>query len=147
MRRAVLGLALLFAVLASVVVPSPARADALAAVSAADRVEIRRVIEAQLAAFRRDDGPGAFDFASPAIRRMFGTPDAFMRMVRQGYRPVYRPREVSFLDMVDVDGYPAQRVFLLGPDGDPVVAVYAMERQADGTWRIAGCALTKATEA
>jgi hypothetical protein len=147
MRIRLARLLLIVAVAAATLAPAPLRANALDAVSPGDRGEIRRVIEAQIAAFRRDDGPAAFSFASPSIRSMFRTAETFMGMVKSGYRPVYRPREVNFLDMVDQDGSPAQRVFLLGPEGEAVVAVYVMERQPDGAWRIAGCLLTKASEA
>jgi hypothetical protein len=75
----------------------PARAQTPAPVSQADRQAIRRVIESQLAAFQRDDGPGAFAFASPMIREIFATPENFMAMVKSAYQPVYpwrahRPR-------------------------------------------------------
>src|SRR6185369_2536882 len=62
----------------------------------ADRGAIRAVIEQQLAAFQRDDGEAAFAFASPGIRAQFQTAETFMSMVRSGYPPVYRPREVQF---------------------------------------------------
>jgi hypothetical protein len=32
---------------------------------------------------------------------------------------------------------------VIGPDGQPALALYAMERQPDGSWRIAGCTLTR----
>ena len=32
---------------------------------------------------------------------------------------------------------------ILGPDGQNYEAVYTMERQPDGTWRINGCYLVK----
>jgi len=62
-----------------------------AAVDAADRAAIERVIRDQIAAFRRDDGVAAFALASPGTQAAFGTPEAFMGMVRQGYQTVYRP--------------------------------------------------------
>jgi hypothetical protein len=37
-------------------------------------------------------------------------------------------------------------VLLVGPDGKPVMALYAMERQPDGSWRIDGCMLGKADD-
>lgn len=119
----------------------PAGAGALEGVAETDRGQIRTVIESQLAAFRRDDGAAAFGFAAPTIQAMFGTPENFMSMVRTGYAPVYRPREVEFRDLVDLEGRLTQRVVLVGPDGDVVVAHYFMQRQADGSWRIAGCVL------
>jgi hypothetical protein len=107
----------------------------------AERAAIRGVVEAQLEAFRRDDGVAAFGYASPSIRAMFQTPERFLDMVRQGYAPVYRPRRVEFRAVVRYRGRITQRVHLIGPDGAPVIANYLMERQADGTWRIDGCIL------
>ncbi len=117
-----------------------------ATVSAADEARIRAVVADQLAAFQRDDANAAFAFASPSIPQMFQTPGNFMQMVKTGYAPVYRPRKVEFRDLVDAEGIPVQRVYLVGPDGVPVIALYPMERQADGDWRIDGCTLVRADD-
>ena len=109
-------------------------------------VAIRGVIQAQLEAFRRDDGEAAFAHASPGIRAMFGDAATFLEMVRAGYAPVHRPREVEFRGLGLEDGRPTQRVLLVGPDGVPVIARYTMERQPDGSWRIAGCVLERAPD-
>jgi Domain of unknown function (DUF4864) len=114
--------------------------------AASDRAAIRAVIEDQLAAFQRDDGTAAFALASPNIRAEFGSVENFMEMVRTGYPPVYRPREVAFGDVTIADGKIVQRVLLVGPDGVPATALYTMERQQDGSWRIAGCTLTRSTD-
>ncbi len=118
----------------------PAQSESLS-LSDADRSSIRDVIESQLAAFQRDDGAQAFSYASPTVRRQFVTPERFMHMVRTGYAPVYRPREVEFRDIVVAGDVPAQKVLLVGPDGVPVMAIYPMQRQADGSWKIDGCFL------
>ncbi len=110
-------------------------------VSAADRAAIRDVIQGQVEAFRRDDGDAAFGYASPMIQGMFGQSDEFMDMVRQGYRPVYRPKVFDFREIVDLHGRIAQKVHVVGPDGRPVTAVYPMTRLPDGSWRINGCYL------
>ena len=115
-------------------------------VGEADRQAIRMVIEIQLGAFQRDDAKAAFAQASPNVQAIFQTPDRFMAMVRGGYQPVYRPRQVEFRDIIDIDGSPTQRVFIIGPNGAPVMALYPMERQADGTWRISGCYLIPAAD-
>jgi hypothetical protein len=111
------------------------------AVSDADRTAIRAIIQSQVEAFRRDDGEAAFGYASPDIRRLFGTPDIFMDMVRQGYQPVYRPRVFDFREIVDLHGQVTQKVHVVGPDGRPVTAFYPMTQLPDGTWRINGCYL------
>ncbi|MCW5747359.1 MAG: DUF4864 domain-containing protein [Alphaproteobacteria bacterium] len=108
---------------------------------AADRGAIRDVIDGQIAAFRRDDGERAFSFAAPSIRHMFGTVDNFMEMVRGGYRPVYRPQTYRFGAIEVIEGQIVQKVHIVGPDGAAVTAFYIMEKQPDGTWRVAGCAL------
>jgi hypothetical protein len=66
-----------------------------------------------------------------------------MAMVRGGYQPVYRPRAFAFRDLVIIDGHLVQRVAVVGPDGQRVSALYHMERQPDGTWRISGCHLVE----
>jgi hypothetical protein len=132
---------------ALVLIVTPAAAQTPATdVGAADRGAIRGVIENQIAAFRRDDGPGAFAFASPNIKRIFGSPENFMAMVRQGYPQVYRPSSVAFGDLVRAEGTLLQLVDIVGPDGLPVVAVYEMERQPDGSWQINGCQLLRPPE-
>ena len=121
----------------------PAAAQEAMAMPDADRAAIRRVIESQLQAFLSDDGGKAFSFATPAIQGMFQPPENFMEMVRKGYQPVYRARAVSFKDIIDLHGAPAQRVIVVGPDGVPVMAVYPMRRMPDGGWLIDGCYLLR----
>ena len=110
-------------------------------VSSADRAAIRDTIQSQVDAFRRDDGEAAFGYASPGIRRLFGTADTFMDMVRQGYQPVYRPRVFDFREIVSLHGQITQKVHIVGPDGRPVTAFYPMTQLPDGSWRIDGCYL------
>ena len=126
---------------------APAGAQTMPAeIGEADRQAIRMVIEEQLGAFQRDDAQAAFARATPGIQAIFKSPERFMDMVRRGYQPVYRPRQVEFRDIIDIDGAPTQRVFIIGPDGAPVMALYPMERQADGTWKIDGCTLIPAAD-
>jgi hypothetical protein len=114
---------------------------AQAQVSPADQTAIRDVIEGQVEAFRRDDGAAAFGYASPSIQGMFGSAETFMDMVRQGYRPVYRPQVFEFREIVTLQGMVTQKVHVIGPDGRPVTAFYPMTQQPDGSWRIEGCYL------
>ncbi|WP_119419982.1 DUF4864 domain-containing protein [Desertibaculum subflavum] len=124
----------------------PAAFAAEAELSGADRAAIERTIRGQIEAFGRDDAAAAFAFAAPAIREMFGTPENFLGMVRNGYAAVYRPREVEFRALVTVAEIVVQQVLVVGPDGRAQIALYTMERQADGTWRINGCSLVASPE-
>jgi hypothetical protein len=111
-------------------------------ISATDRAEFQRIITAQISAFRADDGIAAYDFAAPSIRNIFTTPEIFMSMVKQGYPQVYRPKSFNFTEtLIDAMGRPAQKMQVVGPDGKSYMALYSMEKQPDGTWRIAGCTL------
>ena len=135
--------ALMAAVLALVLAPGMARTADLDTSSA---TAIRQIIENQLSAFQRDDGAEAFSYASPGIQSMFQTPEVFMDMVRQGYKPVYRPRDVQFRDLKVEGNVIVQEVHLIGPDGRSVLARYTMEQQPDGSWRISGCYLTESPD-
>jgi hypothetical protein len=105
---------------------------------------VREVIEAQLDAFRRDDAPRAFSYASAGIRAAFGTPEVFMEMVRTQYAVVYRPQSVQFDAPVVIEGGVVQPVRLTDAEGRTWIALYPMERQPDGGWRIDGCQLARA---
>ena len=106
----------------------------------ADAAAIRDVIGRQLDALQRDDAPAAFAFASPGIQGQFGTPDRFLDMVSRSYPSVHHPRSVEYTGLEYSDGRIVQQVELVGPDGQPHLALYEMERYGDG-WRIAGCVL------
>ncbi len=134
--------ALLFALFLAFAAPSFAQAPATD-IGPAERVAIRAVISQQIAAFQRDDGNAAFGLAAPTIQQIFRDPESFMAMVRGGYQPVYRPRDVAFRDLLRFEAQLVQVVALVGPDGRRVLALYAMEQQSDGTWLIAGCQLVE----
>ena len=108
-----------------------------------DAAEIDRIITAQIDAFRHDDATAAFALASPGIQDKFGDKTRFLQAVRQAYPQVYRPRSFQFGTLATEDGAVTQTVEIVGPDGALVTAVYDLEREADGSWRIAGCRLLK----
>ena len=105
----------------------------------------QRTIDSQLRAFLAGDDMTAYSFAAPNIRTMFPTPDAFMAMVRNGYAPVHRPRNYAFGTADEPGaGRVTQRVLILGPDGRDYEAVYTLELQPDGVFRITGVSLRAA---
>lgn len=110
-------------------------------VTSADVAEIHAVIHRQIDAFKRDDASGAFALASPGVRQAFGTPERFLDVVRMAYRAVYRPSAVSFLEMRVLGGDVVQAVQVIDRAGVVWLAYYAMQRQADGSWKTSGCHL------
>jgi Domain of unknown function (DUF4864) len=130
-----------FGLIAGLIFLSAAAAQTSRPAAPADGAAIRDVISRQVAAFRRDDAESAFALASPRVRQQFGVASNFIVMVREGYAAVYRPRDFVFGGLT-VEGEEAvQEVHVTGPDGTPVTAVYLMQRQPDGAWRIDGCVL------
>jgi hypothetical protein len=104
---------------------------------------IASVIGQQIEAFQADDFAGAFAFASPSIRQMFGSADNFGVMVRRGYPMVHRPAEVEFLDQIDRDGATYQTVRILDQNGTSHLLEYMMILGPDG-WRINGVRFLRA---
>ena len=121
----------------------PPQAQSQGAVSPSDARAVRAVIEAQLDAFRKDDGERAFALATVAIRDVFGTAQKFMEMVRKSYPVVYRPNSVLFETPVLVEGEVVQPVRMTDGEGRGWVALYPMQRQPDGSWRTNGCQLSR----
>ena len=100
------------------------------------------VVDSQLRAFQSDDGATAYSFASPTIKQMFPTMETFMSMVTNGYPPVRKPKSFAFGKSEEMGGGAiAQQVLIVGPDGKDYEALYTLELQADGTYKITGCSL------
>jgi hypothetical protein len=113
------------------------------AVTPADQAAIERVIGDQIEAFRHDDGEKAFGFAAPGTQHIFQDPGNFLAMVHRGYGVLVRPQSVIFGSLTSQNGQTLQQVQVVGADGTAAVAVYDMEHEADGSWRISGCSLLK----
>ena len=97
------------------------------------------VISGQMEAFKKDDGKTAFSFAAPFVQGIFQNPETFMSMVKKGYAPIYKNSKYSFGPMVnDSTGRPIQHVMITATDGKRYEAIYVMQQQADGSWKIAG---------
>ncbi len=106
---------------------------------------IEGVISGQIAALQADDFGAAFEFASPAIRRIFGDSDRFGTMVREGFPMVWRPGSVTFLELRDVGGQKIQRVMIRDQSGALHILQYQMI-QAGERWQINGVHLEEGAE-
>lgn len=127
--------------LVAMLLSSAARAQDM--VTPAENTLVQHVITEQIDAFRHDDATAAFALAAPHIKAMFGDAAHFLAMVRHAYPLVYRQRAFSFgTSMID-QGLLIQRVQLTGENGDEALALYTMEKELDGSWRIAGCSLVE----
>ena len=120
-------------------------AQAQAEPSSADWARIKAVIAAQREALVSGDGARAFTYAAPGIRSHFGDVDTFMRMVRQSYAALIDARYVEFLEGAVIGGDVVQPLRLVMNDGTVWVAIYGMQQQRDGSWRIASCVIAPST--
>ena len=99
-------------------------------------------IEAQLKAFQAGDGALAYSYAAPTIQRIFPTADIFMGMVESAYQPVRNPRNYAFVKVQEMGANSiVQQVLITGADGKEYEAVYTLELQPDGVYRITGVGL------
>ncbi|MEZ5811213.1 MAG: DUF4864 domain-containing protein [Rhizobiaceae bacterium] len=110
----------------------------------AEIAEAQSVIDNQIRAFLSDDNATAYSFASPGIKQIFPTLDSFMNMVTRGYQPVWKPRAYSFGKSIEEGMKITQQLMVTGPDGKDYEAVYTLELQGDGTYKITGVSLRSA---
>lgn len=148
--------AVLVAVAVMLAAPGPAwaaepRADrsaieaARAALSPEEWTTIRQTIGDQLAALRTGDAMRAYAFASDGIRAQFGDAPTFLRMVQGSYAALLEARYTEFLEGAVIDGHTIQPLRLVMNDDTVLVALYEMQRDESGRWRIAGCVLAPST--
>jgi hypothetical protein len=107
----------------------------LAFPAAAQEGPIQQTIQSQIDAFKADDFARAFTFASPNIKGLFGTPENFGAMVKNGYPMVYRPAEVEMGELREVAGNLWQRVRIIDQAGSAWFLDYMMVETPEG-WQI-----------
>jgi hypothetical protein len=125
--------------------PSHAQPAAEPTLAPADWTAIRRAVTAQRDALVAGDAAAAYAFAAPGIRARHPTPASFMAMVREGYSALIDARDAALLDGAVIGGDVIQPLRLVMPDGTVLVALYTMQRQPQGDWRIAACLIAPST--
>lgn len=120
--------------------PMSAQAGPLAEEEA---LKIQGVIVAQLEAFAEDDADGAFQTATPSVREAIGNPGRFLAMVRGAYPMVYRPASVTFHKPEADDDTVVQLVEITDTESKSWLALFALEKQPDASWRISGCVVAE----
>jgi hypothetical protein len=128
--RIVLSLVALFSILGI------ARADDLATAQS--------IIRSQEQAIVNDDSAVAYSFAGPPITSMYRNAAVFMYMVQNGYAPIYRHKSFDLGEAKSWNDKISQQVHLIDADGVAWEALYILERQTDGCWKIVSCVLSKA---
>jgi hypothetical protein len=120
-------------------------AAAAAALPESEWQAIRGVIAAQRTAILAGDAEKAFAYATPGIRQQFGDAATFLAMVDAAYGVLESARYVEFLEGAVIEGIVVQPLRLVDADNTVRVALYTMEKQADGQWRISSCRIAPST--
>jgi hypothetical protein len=118
---------------------------AATAAAAQDSDAIEDVIGSQLEAFNNRDVSEAWQYASPNIKRLFGSSDNFGMMVQRGYPMVWDNADVRFLELRDVAGNLWQKVIVRDAQGGLHILDYQMVETAEG-WQINGVQLLPAPD-
>ena len=75
------------------------------------------------------------------VSRSNSGPRHVLRMVLGGYAIVHRLRTKTFRDPEEIGGRLAQKVFMIGPDGNASIVVYLMEKQDSKILRFGGISI------
>lgn len=115
--------------------------------SDADMQQVQSVVARQFSAFAMDDADRAFETATPAVRETFGDAGLFLAVVRGLYPMVYQASSVTFHKPESSDNTAVQLVEIRNPetgaDAPSWLALFALERQPDNSWRISNCVVAE----
>ncbi len=111
----------------------------------ADAREIQEAVQTQLDALAVDDAAAAFEMATPAKRMLIGSPAHFMDIIREQYPAIYRYLGAIFSQPEVLDGIVVQTVWVTSGDRHVWLAIFGMERDENGRWKIDGCELLETT--
>lgn len=131
MRTILVSLALIWAL----VIPAQAQ----------DQSAIEDTIGGQLEAFNNRDVGEAWQFASPMIQGMFGSPENFGMMVEQGYPMVWTNSDVRYLELREIAGRLYQKVMVRDAQGGLHILDYQMV-ETDRGWEINGVSILPAPD-
>lgn len=114
-------------------------------ITTADAIAIHEVVQNQLEALSNDDADSAFQLATPEKRMLIGSPDNFLRLIKEEYNPIYRYQRVIFSRPEVINGDAIQIVRVTDGNSRVWLAVFWMQQGEDSNWRIDGCQLLETT--
>lgn len=112
-----------------------------ATLPAADVEAIHQAVQRQLDALKKGDAAGAFALTTDDTRNRLGTPDKFLQVIKEQYDPVYRHRLAMLSTIHVINGKVYQLVRLTDQESHVWVAIYAVNKDKQGAWKIDGCEL------
>jgi hypothetical protein len=100
---------------------------------------VQRIIVTQIQAMADDDADRMFETTTPAVRAAIGSAGRFLAMMHGAYPMVYQPASVTFHKPTAGAGGAWQLVEITDREDQAWLAIFALERQPDKSWRISGC--------
>lgn len=135
----------LLSLLAGLLAPWMAGVAAAEEMNASDAFAIRTTVQSQLDAFAEDDAVKAFALATDSTRNLLGNAERFLQLIKDQYPPVYRNRLALFSNPEMIDGHALVMVRLTDPKNTVWIAIYEMQQDVEGSWKIDGCNLFETT--
>lgn len=123
--------------------PAASAEEIRQALGESEIAEIRSAVETQIDALTNDDAAKAFDLTTEDTRNRLGSPDNFLKIIKEKYEPVYRHRLALYSSPQVVLGKVYQAVRLTDLESHVWVAIYLMHKDEQGTWKIDGCQLVQ----
>lgn len=120
-------------------------AQAIDDITTADAIAIHEVVQTQLEALSNDDAASAFEQATPEKRMLIGSPDNFLRLIKEEYNPIYRYQRVIYSQPEVVNGDAIQIVRVTDGYSRVWLAIFWMQQGEDSSWKIDGCQLLETT--
>jgi hypothetical protein len=114
-------------------------------IRSANTVAIHEAMQSQLGALANDHASGAFEFATREKRSLIGSPDNFLRLVKEQYNLIYRYRRVLFSAPQLVRGNAVQVVCVTDSESHVWLAIFRMQQEQGKSWKIDGCQLLQTT--
>lgn len=104
--------------------------------SVEDVEAIHEVVQTQLDAFAVEDAQRAFDQASDSTQALLGSPEALMDIVREWFRPLYRPQKTEFLPADVLGDQALQEVVITDGNSTVWIAIFQMSMNDEADWKI-----------
>lgn len=120
-------------------------AAAVDEVSQEDQLAIKAVVASQLEALAADNADAAFALATADTRSRLRNSDTFLQIIKQQFTPIYRHQRALFSAPEVIAGRMVQIVRLTDSESSVWLAIYQMQKESDGQWKIAGCRLIETT--
>jgi hypothetical protein len=125
--------------------PCWSSAEEIGDITTADAIAIHEVVQSQLEALANDDADRAFELATSEKRMLIGSPDNFLKLIKEEYNPIYRYQRVIFSTPEVVNGDAIQTVRVTDSSSHVWLAIFWMQQEEDSSWKIDGCQLLETT--